>query len=284
MVPAWLETTPEEAVMEVAWSRRESTCPVLLVEGHRDFMLFSRVGLADECTVLSFRGKDSVHEALGLLREAEERLILAVVDWDELLLTGVGDDPDVVRPDHVDLEVMLLHSSALSRLLDVWASADKYENTDQVRDRVLDLAAELSLPLRASQVFKLHLNFERVDYTKFIDSRDLTLALNRLIETILNDESAGDVTREQLTDNMGYVREITQDPSVLANGHIAIQVLSKGLNRVFGSRSAQEVRPEILERSLVNFFDKDDFRETELCARIRIWAENNNCTIAAVAD
>lgn len=252
---------------------------MLLLEGAHDAIFFSRIGLADDVLVIVLGGCDKVDEVLQTCRDRKTPAVLAVLDADwGAYVGGPPSLPDVVYPDGADLGIMLISSPAFEGLIRVWGSDEKTTGVD-VRAAVLERAVELSLLLRLSQLLDLGLSFKKVDYASYVSRSSLDPDLRKLVLKVIANTADCELTQEGLLKGIDELRPSMLPAELCASGHVAVHVVRRALQRRFGTNEPKALEVDVLERSLIEFYDPRGFASTEIHAAIRAWEKREGCAL-----
>lgn len=256
---------------------------VLFVEGDVDARFFERFVDHEQCIVRSAHDRQRAVGAIRILNAACVAGVLAVVDADFGRLTGtLESDGNVLFCDGHDLEIMLLQSPALERVMAEHGSADKCVKFLADRGNVL-LAVHLArtcLGIGALRLVSVRenfgLTFEGLAFGSFVDRASLAIDPAKLVKVVLDKSQRHDQTlTEKLTKEMETLVNSVVVPWELACGHDCVQLLSFSLRSTLGTHSPNEVTTEILERELRLAFDIVDFQATQLFGAILNWETSN---------
>ncbi len=256
----------------------------LLVEGSNDAKLYGKFATQDKCHITFMANKDnkkSVIEVLSLLERDKFPGVLAIVDADfdalegELPITG-----NLLLTDTHDLETMLIKSPALESILAEFGSQDKIaqfreKSGKDIRTILLECGKPLGYLLWVSLIGGLSLKFEGAEYKKFLDERTLTIDVPRMIKTIKNNSQRHALSETDIQGRLEQLQSDEHDPWYICCGHHLIYILAIGLCKALGTCNSNEVKPEVLERSLRLAFEYAHFRETQLYRSIRKWEQTN---------
>lgn len=65
------------------------------------------------------------------------------------------------------------------------------------------------------------------------------------------------------------------DRWTVCRGHVLVAVLSLALRKTLGTRSSNDVSPDVIERDLRLAFERRDLEQTRLYAAVRRWEASN---------
>ena len=262
---------------EIRMNRSVDTRAVLLVESEgagADSRFYKRFIDRSACIIQPARGKDAALAILNVLENEAFPGIAAVVDADFWRLENHTPSPNTMMTDTHDLETMLLRSPALEKLLDELGSDQKIETFTaktghHVRAGLLAAALSIGVLRWVSYRDSLHLTFEGLTFSKFIDGKTLGLDQPKFIATVKQHSRNPDL--QQPAALMAQVVQETSEPWDICNGHDMVKLLSMGLRSLWGSRKQDEVKPELLERNLRLAFEDTHFKDTALYRAMQDW-------------
>jgi hypothetical protein len=119
------------------------------------------------------------------------------------------------------------------------------------------------------------LKFEGLNYSAFTDRSTLTIDQSKLIVTLKNHSQKHHLSDQELRQQLETIRDEKHDKWHVCCGHDLISILSFGLLKTIGSRQPNEVKLEIIERSLRLAYESVWFRDTRLYASIKAWESVN---------
>jgi hypothetical protein len=268
----------------------------LLVEGDLDSRFYSRFVL--QSSIVVAHGKDRAIGALRILVDEGFKGILAIVDQDFWVL-GEGSRPDLAGllcTDGRDLEIMLLRSPVLERLLTTWGSKEKLgglrERDVDPADILLQAGKEIgylrwlserdrSAPTRTPDTAlspdgPLRLKFRELTFGKFVDRRALRIDLQKLIQAVSN-HSQQPIYRERVEVALQALRskadERRHDAWDICAGHDLLKLLEIGLCSLFGSCQPSDLKN--FDRVLVVAYDDEWFWQSALFANLQAWQAAN---------
>jgi hypothetical protein len=249
----------------------------LLVEGDTDARFYKRFVVTDECFVVTCHGKETAIAALSILESRSFTGVLAVVDADfDRLDQSAHTSQNLCLTDYHDLELMLIASGALDAVLIEYASETK-RNALRRDFRALLLAASVPVGyLRwASVRGGLGLRFEGLPFSKFLDRDSLAVKDVELIRTVRNHSQALHLSIDELVAHVAALRNESVDAWQISCGHDAVSALGIALTKLLGSHSTNEVRADLLGRSLRLAYSHEDFGSTDLYQCIKAWESRN---------
>jgi hypothetical protein len=253
----------------------------LIMEGTSDALLFENLVTRGCCRVLAAGNKDRVLTVLEILRGSDFAGVVGIVDADFDAITGLPtEQPNLIQVGVHDLDVMILESEALSKVLRAHGSQEKISAAIQawqseIRDQLFNLALPLAALRLYSQRNLLNLTFEEIDFERFIPRQSLTINVDDMIKTVLNKSQRFDLTPAKVRNGVDAILAEGHPRSMMCVGHDVVEILAIGLRRVLGSKSPSEVSRERLELDLRLAYETPFFRNSELFSRLLRWEEEN---------
>ncbi len=253
----------------------------LLVEGDTDLLVFRRFVHPQACDILVCHNRANALHATRLLDETGEPGFVAVIDADFDRLGSVErPSPNCVWTDFHDLEVVLVCSSALDRLLAERASETKVSqfetrNGRSVRDAILEGAMPLGYLRWLNHLRSLRLTFENLNFARLVNDETLSLDFTRTVQVVVQ-RSASIQQVAELRNDCDQLARAGHDPRHVCCGHDVVAILGRGLRRTLGSLRAVDVAVDTLELELRLAFDRECFEQTEIRARLAEWQARNN--------
>ncbi|MBI1815606.1 MAG: DUF4435 domain-containing protein [Deltaproteobacteria bacterium] len=250
------------------------------MEGRDDQLLFQQLTEPDACQIRIAGDKEKVCEAISILDADGFAGVVGIVDADFDSIDGAASRDNIVRGDTHDIEMMLIASGALDRLLAEYASPAKLQHfEDTVEMSVRTALNKLSLPLGhlrlESRRKKIGLRFDGLDIPAFVDPDLLQVDYARMVREVKNHSQRPELDGPELERAVRRLEANGYDPFVVCNGHDVVAVLSFLLRRIIGSQPAVAITPTALERSLRLACDRHEFATTALHQELRDWEARN---------
>lgn len=270
--------TADHIANEIRMTRSQFAGSFLIVEGQgTDARVYG--GFIDDsvCQIIPAHGKENAIRAIEILEQSNFSGVLAIVDADFWRLDSIPlPSPNVFITDAHDLEMMILQSPALEKVLREVGSDEKIKRfTDQqgkpLREILLNIACPIGCLRWISLQENLSLIFEDIDLGKFVDERTLTINIIGMITTIKNKSRHHALDEAAFQEKVNDLINRGHDLWDICCGHDLTCVLSLGLRKAFGSNNAQDVRPEMIEKFLRVAYAFSYFSATQLAQSLRDW-------------
>ena len=190
-----------------------------------------------------------------------------------------------------DLEIMLVRSQALERVVAEHASDSKLSAFLATREPVVVFATVLAkacMPLGTLLLISLQqdlgLKFEDITFKDFVDGESLEIDLTKLIRSVMNKSSRHDSQlAERIGQELSTVLSRTTQIWDMTRGHDCVELLSFALRSTIGTKKSKTddrkpipVNTELLERELRLAFSEADFSTTLLSQGIHGWEASNH--------
>lgn len=273
--------TPQTIANSVRMIRTQFSGAFLILEGDKDARFFRSYIEPKECKIVNAVNKDNAVQALIILEQEFFRGLLAIVDADFHFLEGkLPISQNLLFTDHHDLEIMLFNSQALEKVLTEYGSSEKIERFQEqykkdVRTVLLEAGRIIGYLRWLSLQRDLSLDFEDLSYSKFIDEDKLEIDIPKLLKVVKNHSQKHDLDEIETLKELKALMSGTHDYLHVCCGHDLSAILSLALRRTLGTNNANEVKQEIIEKSLRLSFEIILFISTQLYESIRRWEQNN---------
>jgi len=247
----------------------------------------------NKCRIIIADGKERVIKVLKLLEEESFSGVLAIVDADFDILEGkLFDSVNLLQTDVHDIEIMMIASPALEKVLRQYGSKDKIRDlTNKFGKDIRSVLIESAMPIGylrwVSLRENLSLKFEDLKFDKFIDKGKLTVDIIRLIRIVQSHTSdnmgsqKSQFKDDEIHSRMQQLSSDLHDPWHVCCGHDVVNILSLGLCKAIGSNSSQEAKPDHVEKWLRLAYEWSYFCQTQLYAAIQNWERANEARAIA---
>jgi hypothetical protein len=250
----------------------------LIVEGSSDAKFYGQMIDKNHCQLLPpAQGRDKAIEALKILQKEPAPDVIAIVDKDFDELNGTLPTlPNLFFTDTHDLETLLLQSPAFEKLLNALVSEDKLARFGQDPREVLLISGSVIGYLRwVSLQDTIHLKFEGINFSKFVDEVTLKINEAKLIEEVKNKSQKPGINTAELQDRLEKQKNDSHDLWQICCGHDLISILAIGLRKAIGSKRSNETTVDSLELNLLLAYEQVYFQKTQLYGTIALWQTNH---------
>jgi 5S rRNA maturation endonuclease (ribonuclease M5) len=273
------QITPDRIANSIRLLRGDHEGVFLIVEGHSDKLIYERLVNKQEVRVTIASGKNNAIKALSILEKEDNfRRVVAVIDADfSRIEQQIPDSNNLFLTDEHDLEMMLIKSAAFDKLLKERGSEEKIKAfTEDIRETLLKLGQEIGKLRWLSLRNKLDLKFEGLNFKNFIDQKNLSINIDKLIISIKNNSQKLSLDEQQIKQDLSVISDENHDPWQLCCGHDFIGILAIALCKVLGTWNANDVKTEVLERELRLAYELSYFYQTQIYQLMINWQSNHH--------
>jgi hypothetical protein len=273
------QITPDRIANSIRLLRGDHEGVFLIVEGHSDKLIYERLVNKQEVRVTIASGKNNAIKALSILEKEDNfRRVVAVIDADfSRIEQQILDSNNLFLTDEHDLEMMLIKSAAFDKLLKERGSEEKIKAfTEDIRETLLKLGQEIGKLRWLSLRNKLDLKFEGLNFKNFIDQKNLSINIDKLIISIKNNSQKLSLDEQQIKQDLSVISDENHDPWQLCCGHDFIGILAIALCKVLGTWNANDVKTEVLERELRLAYELSYFYQTQIYQLMVNWQSNHH--------
>ncbi|MEQ8752940.1 MAG: DUF4435 domain-containing protein [Coleofasciculus sp. G1-WW12-02] len=269
--------TPDRIANQIRMRRSSHKGSFIIVEGRSDKLVYERFIDGTNCEFSIASGKENAVAAIRILEKDNFTGVLAIVDADFCRLDeNLSSSSNLLLTDDHDLEMMLLKSLALDKVLSERGSEDKINNFGQdIRLTLLESGKRIGYLRWVSLKENLSLKFKELSFSKFIDKATLVIDTAKLIKAVKDHSQKLALIDQDIQESIETLENSTHDPWQVCCGHDIICILSMGLSKVWGSWKTNDVKPDILERELRLAYEDSYFYRTQLYKSIQQWEVNN---------
>ncbi len=254
----------------------------LLVEGHTDSKILDRFCDNGVCSIVVCMGKGNLYEAIEALESSGFQGAIGFADRDFSDIVGYREcEGNVVYTDENDMEVMMLCSGSLDKILDEVGNADTILKTIEgagktARETIFESASVVGSLRLVSQIKSWSLRFDGMTY-RFVKNSSCQLDKKKTVKHILGRSNLIEGVNEESTLDL-VETWLSQEKSAkkLCRGHDCVRVLGKALKGAFGNTSQfnNESGARMLEAILRLSYEFGHFCDSRAYDDIRRWERN----------
>ncbi len=265
----------------------------LIVEGKKDVKLYSKFVNENGIIVKPAFGNENVKRVLEILDERGFERRVGIIDADFRRILNLTENiQGLFITDQHDIEVMIINTSALENVLNVFCSKARIKEFEEtsglsIREALFSLGKEIGYLKFANKIFDLGLVFKpkkpdgnQIKYNCFTCEKTFSfLGKEKLIETVINysrNRSESIVDKEQIKERYEEISQEELDLFQLVNGHDLSNFLYILMKKILKSRSRMLADFNSIEDSLILAYDYDYFKQTQLYNQLIDWSEDNN--------
>jgi hypothetical protein len=261
---------------ELIMMRAADSRTFLVVEGSTDRKLFASFVDEAECEVFWSGCRDYSLEALTITRSLNMLGILCVVDrdYDDFINRPLHDPDVIVTQDH-DIEITMIKSTALDKLMRELGSESKIAKLAAggrtPRDIVLDAAHPYGMLRLYSLERGLSFRFEDLRF-RSIDQY-FSAPHEAVARELVDHSNMQGHDHCAMVDHMAKWSTTAHDRWQMCCGHDLTALIGRGLRSLFGTQRNTNVQPEEIESRLRLAFGAEEFVETALYDQIKDWEQ-----------
>lgn len=265
---------------------------VLIVEGSSDKKFYANFIDDQQCHIeVAPDRPDAKANALALLSKLEKAGflgILAIVDADfSFLESKTPGSPNLFLTDYHDLELLLIISPALKKVLTEFGSEAKVNTfiinrKKEIVNALLESGSQIGRLRWLNYLEDLSLTFDESTITSYLNKDTLEVDVTKMVTVIKNKSQKHHLNEQELLAKMQTIQFETDYFSQVCCGHDVTNILSIGLRKVLGSNNASEVDADRIESSLRLAYEASFFALTVLYKSIKQW-ENRNTSYIVLA-
>ena len=265
---------PELHANAIRLKRQEYRGTFLVVEGRDDRLFFEQFIDGRDCRVIVAEGKQNVGHVIHILEADGFAGVVGVIDADLDHVEGIRPASDnIILLETVDLEALLIRSTALDRVLVELGSAKKIATFGaEVRDALLAAALPIGCLRLHSRRRNLNLTFHGLRYRGCIEEATLRVDVSILIREVKNRSQRFDLGCQDVAREIDTIRGSVDDHWLVCYGADMVKILSLGLRKTLGTNSTQAVAPEVVRRCLRLAYQWVDLNDSRLGRDLRAWA------------
>ena len=262
---------------EIRLKRQQHKGCFLVVEGREDRLFIEQFIDPESCSVIVAGGKDNVIDTIGILETDCFRGVAGIVDADFDHMEGeycISDN--IITLETVDLEALLIRSSALDRVMVRFGSSEKIGKFDQeVREVLLAAALPIGCLRLHSLRAGLKLTFRRLKYPRFLDVFSLTVDIESMVKEVMNRSKRPDLSWRNLAQEIVAIQRSVDDQWLICYGTDMLAVLAHGLRKALGTNNARAVGVETVRMCLQLGFQWSDLNRSKLGGDLRKWSDRH---------
>lgn len=259
----------------------------LLVEGQDDATVLERFCADDVCSIVVCLGKENVLDAVDELGAwgFDGALGLADRDFDRILAYRATKG-DVVYTDENDLDLMILCSEALDKVLGTFGRREPVTGKvamggKVVREGVFSSASVIGRVRLVAQEQGWSLRFVGMKY-RYLATNSYVIELESTVKHVYGRSKRDvDATEEEVRAAVRARRVDDIEAKELCRGHDCVRVLGRGLKRAFGNSGQfnDEDGARTLEGILRVAYEWQYFMLSDLYRAMREWERTSGYTL-----
>jgi hypothetical protein len=248
----------------------------LLFEGDTDGRIYRRFIDPLHCRPFSSKNRAIAEEALGILKSAAEKGVLAIVDADTDHLTNtISTDPDLRVTHTRDAEGMLLQSQALQNVLVEFDVEGNFGVDPHVT--VIEAAALVGYMKFIVLRNKWNACTTQLDFAKFANPMNLRCDIAKLCSHMEDLTITPGITAVDYTTELDSLKGLGIDATKVARGHDATSLLAWAIPIVAGKKrkNGALIEAHVVESYLRTAYPDEAFSKCEMHQKIFQWEVRN---------
>jgi hypothetical protein len=249
---------------------------IIIVEGDTDARLYGKFISKETCEIEIAWNKENALQVNEILTSESIEGIIIIADSDFDRLEGlVHKYSNVFLTDYHDLELMLIFSPALDKVLWQYGSENKLRKIPRPRELLINAAFPIGLLRWISSKLQrnLSLDFDGIRFRKFIDKTTLEININRLVQIVVSRSIINDSIANELKPKVKELLQKGLDKSQICVGHDLVEILLIGFRRKLGSTNNLDLVS--LDNALRIAYDFNCFSSSSLFSRLMEWQITN---------
>ena len=269
---------------EISMMRSAFSGTFVVVEGATDSRLYSKFIDSDKVRILVAHSKNNVVQSVNESRNRRKDMkVMGFIDRDMDPMLGRKRTPPIFTTDKRDMESTVMASPAMKDILAEYGSREKLEIFEKrfgsVQDAVAHSAAPVGMLMYISYKRGMNLSFKDLDFSRFIDGRDLRIDIHRMVAEVYNCSMPQSYPKSAIAELVKGSLQDIPDKWTIARGHDAVSVLRIGLRSVFGEYNARNITSGELGGALRLAYSRQYFERTKLFKESSEWAKNNGLAL-----
>ena len=269
---------------EISMMRSAFRGTFVVVEGATDSRLYSKFIDSDKVRILVAHSKNNVVQSVNELRtRRKDDRVIGFIDRDMDPMLGKKRSPPIFSTDKRDMESTVMASPAMKDILAEYGNREKIEAFEKrfgsVQEAVAKSAAPVGMLMYVSYKRGMNLSFKDLDFTRFIDDRDLRIDIHRMVSEVYNCSMPQTYPKGTIADIVRGSLQDIPDKWTIARGHDAVSVLRIGLRSVFGDYNSRNITSGELGGALRLAFSREYFEKTKFYKDTDEWAKNNGLAL-----
>lgn len=272
---------------EIRLSRPKHKGSFLLVEGPDDKKIFLDFCDQQACMIFPSSGKENLLDALRILDREGFQGVLGFADQDFAEFIGFPTvKGKVVFTDENDVEMMLLCSDALDKVLREFGNQDKINSLTSSQDKsvselIFGSASIIGYLRLLSQINKWSLSFERMTY-KYTANNSFIIDEKSIVRHVIGkSDTTPNMTESDIVDKIRNRASDVESLKSLCCGHDCIRILGRALKYKLGNNPAfiNKKGAKVLGGILRTAYSFKFFQQTKAYTEIRKWEETSGFKI-----
>lgn len=276
--------TSSDISNEISMMRSAFSGTFLVVEGITDSRLYSKFIDRDKVRILVAHSKNNVIQSVNECHDhRKDDKVVGFIDRDMDPLLGKKRRPPIFTTDKRDMETTVIASPALDDIVAEYGERERVEAFENRFGNIADVLATSASPVGMLMYISyrrgMNLSFKDIDFERFIDDRNLSIDIGRMVSEIYNISMPQSYPKSTVAELVKGSLEDIPDKWSIARGHDAVAILRIGLRSVFGAYNARSITEGELGGALRLAYSRTYFEKTKLYSDSQEWSKNNHLAL-----
>jgi hypothetical protein len=252
---------------------------IVLTEGTTDARVYKRLFNNTHCQLIPSNGRVNAIKATLILNSQNFMGLLTIVDADFNHLESITPpSSNIIFTDTHDLDMMLLNSSSLDKVLSELLSEPK---SKYMPAPILDLAFQAAKPLGYFRWISLPhkknlgLKFKGINFANFVSTPSFITNIDNMINEVIRISGSCSIDVSKVKAEITTLCSGSFDKWHVCSGHDLIELIYLALKNHWGNHRLSLITADILASMLRMTYEYSDFQSSVLYQRILSWQAIN---------
>lgn len=191
--------------------------------------------------------KEYVKKVVTIMNQRNRKNAIGIIDLDyDFVRNNVEHIDNIYYYKYIDLENVLVQSSAFSEVNTLISSSKKKLRDDDLKDILYEKSYILGILRLVNDVEEYNFNFEEVDYKKLLDYDE-----ERFLQYFLSKMNLKEAQKSKVRSKIEELIKGEYDCKYICNGHDLLGVLSQLTRKKISNDTPIRYTEEIIEKMLV---------------------------------
>jgi hypothetical protein len=277
------ELSGDDVFNEIMMARTAFAGTFFILEGDNDCRWMDGFVDIKKCKTIPGHAKENVLDAVAIADRKHFEGVLGLVDADFDRLHGRNlGHANVCVTDLHDIDLMMMTmSEGVHRLVRQYCDTEKHAaflqraNKPHLLSVAIESAFIIGILRWASDSSRLYLNFDKIDFSTFIDPNSLVTLKSDLIREVVGKTKSCRHSPEYLSGEMNRLVQRKPNLMQVVQGHDVAEVLSIALKITVGNCHAVIAGSRNIEKMCRVGFSSVEFKATCIYTWIKKWESDN---------
>ena len=269
-------------ITEIEFEKTLHKGTFLLVEGSKDYKFFKMFIDKNQCKPIICDGKENLDVIISETYP-NSKSILGIRDLDYArIMNSLLSCNNIFYTDYHDLEILIYSSDTFNNIIDNFGSQEKIANFSRTNNisvfqYLLQNASTIGFFRLISEQNNLNINFENINFEKFIDKNTVKVDIERLVEHLINiNRSRITLQKEKLLHLLSEAKLKNYNLLEICNGHDFTVLFNYSLRKLIGTINSTNLPIDIFEANIRIAYDSKFLKKTKLYQETRNWEIANS--------